>query len=233
MKEKKILITSGGCLEKWDQVRGHTNLSTGRMGRLLAEEALKVGASVIYLHGYFAEKPETADNLSSYSFEGIIDLQDKMKQIITSEKIDIVIMAAAGSDWIVDKIVDRDGNIMNEIGKLSSEMPPVIHFKKAPKVLAQIKQWDPNVVLAGFKLESGVNQQELVNRAQARMKGSQADFMVANASDALYTYETNHYIISKDGDVQVCNDKAETAKILIDKIATIHSEREQLLIHHS
>ncbi|CAG9614583.1 Coenzyme A biosynthesis bifunctional protein CoaBC [Bacillus rhizoplanae] len=233
MKEKKVLITSGGCLEKWDQVRGHTNLSTGRMGKLLAEEALNTGASVIYLHGYFAEKPEANDNLSSYSFEGIVDLQDKMKQIITSEKIDIVIMAAAGSDWIVDKIVDRNGNVMNEIGKLSSDMPPVIHFKKAPKVLAQIKQWDPNVVLAGFKLESGVNQKELVNRAQARMKGSQADFMVANASDALYTYETNHYIISKDGDVQVCNDKASTAKILIDKIATIHSEGEQLLVHYS
>ncbi|MED2729884.1 phosphopantothenoylcysteine decarboxylase, partial [Bacillus thuringiensis] len=24
MKGKKVLITSGGCLEKWDQVRGHT-----------------------------------------------------------------------------------------------------------------------------------------------------------------------------------------------------------------
>ena len=233
MKEKKVLITSGGCLEKWDQVRGHTNLSTGRMGRLLAEEALNAGASVIYLHGYFAEKPEADDSLSSYSFEGIVDLQDKMKQIITSEKIDIVIMAAAGSDWIVDKIVDQDGNVMNEIGKLSSDMPPVIHFKKAPKVLAQIKQWDPNVVLAGFKLESGVNQQELINRAQARMQGSQADFMVANASDALYSYETNHYIISKDGDVQVCNDKAATAKNLIDKIAMVHSEEEKLLVPHS
>ena len=26
MKGKKVLITSGGCLEKWDQVRGHTNM---------------------------------------------------------------------------------------------------------------------------------------------------------------------------------------------------------------
>ncbi|HDX9577915.1 TPA: hypothetical protein ROX88_001424 [Bacillus pseudomycoides] len=229
MKDKKVLITSGGCLEKWDEVRGHTNLSTGRMGKLLAEEALKTGASVIYLHGYFAEKPEATHNLSSHSFEGIIDLQEKMKQIITSEKVDIVIMAAAGSDWVVDKIVDQEGNVMDQFGKLSSDMLPVIHFKKAPKVLPQIKQWDPAVVVVGFKLESGISQEELIARAQIRMEGAQADFMVANASNALYTSETNHYIISKDGEVQVCLDKENTARNLISKLAMIDSEEEQVV----
>ncbi|MDC2864245.1 phosphopantothenoylcysteine decarboxylase domain-containing protein [Bacillus sp. BP-3] len=231
MKGKKVLITSGGCLEKWDEVRGHTNLSTGRMGRFLAEEALKAGASVIYLHGYFAEKPEEANNLSSHCFEGIIDLQDKMKQIITREKVDIVIMAAAGSDWVVDKIVDQEGNVMDKLGKLSSDIPPIIHFKKAPKVLAQIKQWDPGVMLVGFKLESGISQQELITRAQIRMEGAQADFMVANASNALYTFETNHYIITRDGEVQVCPGKANTARSLISKLAMIDSEKEQVVIH--
>lgn len=231
MKGKKVLITSGGCLEKWDEVRGHTNLSTGRMGKLLAEEALKSGASVIYLHGYFAEKPKETHNLSSHSFEGIIDLQDKMKQIITSEKVDIVIMAAAGSDWIIDKIVDQEGNVMDESGKLSSDIPPVIHFKKAPKVLAQIKQWDPGVVLVGFKLESGISQRELITRAQIRMEGAQADFMVANASHALYTSETSHFIISKDSEVQVCPGKVNTANSLISKLAMIHYEEEKVVFH--
>lgn len=38
MKGKKVLITSGGCLEKWDQVRGHTNMAKGTIGRIIAEE---------------------------------------------------------------------------------------------------------------------------------------------------------------------------------------------------
>ena len=42
MKGKKILITSGGCLEKWDQVRGHTNLAKGTIGKILAEEAMSI-----------------------------------------------------------------------------------------------------------------------------------------------------------------------------------------------
>lgn len=40
MKGKKVLITSGGCLEKWDQVRGHTNMAKGTIGRIIAEELI-------------------------------------------------------------------------------------------------------------------------------------------------------------------------------------------------
>lgn len=93
MQEKKVLITSGGRLEKWDQVRGHTNLAKGTIGRIIAEELMTKGAHVIYLHGYFAEKPMDVNNqLELHPFEGIIDLQDKMKSIITHEKVDAVIM---------------------------------------------------------------------------------------------------------------------------------------------
>ena len=87
MKGKKVLITSGGCLEKWDQVRGHTNMAKGTIGRIIAEELISKGAHVIYLHGYFAEKPNDINNqLELHPFEGIIDLRDKMKSIITHEK---------------------------------------------------------------------------------------------------------------------------------------------------
>lgn len=44
MKGKKVLITSGGCLEKWDQVRGHTNMAKGTIGRIIAEELISKGA---------------------------------------------------------------------------------------------------------------------------------------------------------------------------------------------
>ena len=55
MKGKKVLITSGGCLEKWDQVRGHTNMAKGTIGRIIAEELLAKGAHVIYLRLFCGE----------------------------------------------------------------------------------------------------------------------------------------------------------------------------------
>lgn len=103
---KKVLITSGGTLEKWDNVRGHTNLSKGAMGSFLAEAALAAGAEVIYLHGYFAKLPENASKMQLVVFEGIEDLGSKIQSIVQKEFVDFVIMAAAGSDWIIDKVYD-------------------------------------------------------------------------------------------------------------------------------
>ena len=61
-------------------------MAKGTIGRIIAEELISK-AHVIYLHGYFAEKPNDINNqLELHPFEGIVDLQDKMKSIITHEK---------------------------------------------------------------------------------------------------------------------------------------------------
>ena len=81
-------------------------MAKGTIGRIIAEELISKGAHVIYLHGYFAEKPNDINNqLELHPFEGIVDLQDKMKSIITHEKVDAVIMAAAGSDGLWTRFV--------------------------------------------------------------------------------------------------------------------------------
>ncbi|AJI25731.1 hypothetical protein H8R29_29195 (plasmid) [Priestia megaterium] len=220
MLGKNILITSGGCIEKWDEVRGHTNLAKGKIGKMIAEEALAEGATVTYLHGYFAERPcdKDSESLKLESFEGIVDLQDKMKAIILSEKIDAVIMTAAGSDWIVDKMLDKEGNLIPQNGKISSDNPPVIHFKKAPKVLKQIKEWNPHLMLVGFKLESNVDKETLIERAKIRMGTSKASLMVANTSDSLHVNSATHYIINQDNDIYQCANKKETANMIIQAL---------------
>ncbi len=141
MKGKKVLITSGGCLEKWDQVRGHTNMAKGTIGRIIAEELISKGAYVIYLHGYFAEKPNDINNqLELHPFEGIVDLQDKMKSIITHEKSMRLLWQRLDLIGLWTRFVDQEGNVLDMNGKISSDIAPIIHFQKAPKVLKQIKR---------------------------------------------------------------------------------------------
>lgn len=214
MQGKTVLITSGGTLEKWDNVRGHTNLSKGIMGCYLAEEALKQGANVIYMHGYFAKLPVNAAQMTLVGFEGIEDLGAKLKYAVQQQGVDIVIMAAAGSDWLVDKVFDQSGNEMTEQGKMPSDEPPIIHFKKAPKILAQIKTWQPAVTLVGFKLEATTEVAELVARATKRMQSSQASFMVANSSKSLYGEHEPHWIIDAAGEVVKASGKEEAAVAL-------------------
>ena len=47
MKGKKVLITSGGCLEKWDHTR-HTNMAKGTIGRIIAEELISKRSCYIF-----------------------------------------------------------------------------------------------------------------------------------------------------------------------------------------
>ncbi|PYF06866.1 DNA/pantothenate metabolism flavoprotein [Ureibacillus chungkukjangi] len=213
---KKVLITSGGTLEKWDNVRGHTNLSKGAMGCFLAEAALAAGAEVIYLHGYFAKLPENASKMQLVVFEGIEDLGSKIQSIVQKEFVDFVIMAAAGSDWIIDKVYDTQGNLMEEKGKMPSDEPPIIHFKKAPKVLGQIKGWSPDTTLIGFKLEATDDIDYLISRAKLRMDSAKAEFMVANSSKSLYGMDEPHFIVSKNGEIVQVEGKEKTANMLVE-----------------
>jgi phosphopantothenoylcysteine synthetase/decarboxylase len=215
LQGKKILITSGGTVEKWDEVRGHTNLAKGTMGTFLAEEALRNGAEVIYLHGYFAQTPAPHPQMRTESFMGIEDLSDKIETFVTGEHVDAVIMTAAISDWVVEKMLDQEGNLIGENGKISSDNPPVVYFKKAPKVITRIKNWAPETLLVGFKLEHTDDPDYLLQRAHVRMETWRADYTVANASASLHTSQTNHYIVSKAGDVEVCGSKQETAVALL------------------
>ena len=83
-------------------------------------------------------------------FEGLYDLGEKIKNIVQSEHIVIVIMGAAGSDWVVDKVLDQREYPLLEAGKMPSDEPPIIHFKKAPKILSQIKKGIQTYYLSGL-----------------------------------------------------------------------------------
>lgn len=218
---KTVLITSGGTLEKWDRVRGHTNLSKGSMGCYLAEAALAAGANVLYMHGYFAQLPTNHDKMRTVQFEGIEDLGNKVRHAVQEQKVDIVIMAAAGSDWVIDKVYDQSGNLMEEAGKMPSDEPPIIHFKKAPKILGQIKDWQPDVTLVGFKLEATNDVDFLLARARLRMDSAHAQFMVANSSQSLYGGDEPHWIVPVEGQPIKVMGKEETAKALMQCLQKI------------
>ncbi|ATP39726.1 hypothetical protein CSE16_06490 [Solibacillus sp. R5-41] len=220
LKGKTVLITSGGTFEKWDNVRGHTNLSKGTMGCYLAEAAYEKGAQVIYMHGYFAQLPENHREMHLVRFEGIEDLGDQLKTIVEQQHVDYVIMAVAGSDWLIDKVFDQAGNELTEKGKMPSDEPPIIHFKKAPKILAEIKNWSPKTTLIGFKLEATEDEAFLIERAKLRMDSAQADFMVANSSKSLYGGMEPHIIVHKSGEIIRTNGKQQTALALIERILT-------------
>lgn len=125
-----ILITAGGTTERIDNVRTITNSSTGRLGAAIAEAF--AGAAplpvekIYYLCGLNAviPTPAPAHNTIIIRIGSVNELIEKLSEILTTQKIDVVIHSMAVSDYTVDGLTTK-GNMADSIAKYikDSEQP--------------------------------------------------------------------------------------------------------------
>ncbi|MDR3294246.1 MAG: phosphopantothenate--cysteine ligase [Clostridiales Family XIII bacterium] len=112
---KNILITAGGTSERIDNVRSVTNMSTGKLGRCIAEDFARRGQTrkIWYLCGKQAALPHT-DKAEILPVESTADLADAVTRLCARETIDVVVHAMAVSDYAV-RAVSSAGVIAEEI----------------------------------------------------------------------------------------------------------------------
>ena len=169
LKNKKILITAGPPVERIDPVRAITNHSSGKTGVTLAAELISAGAKVTFVYGPGKEKPpkgaKIVNVLSSKEMELAVKLELK-------KKFDIVIMAAAVADYVP---IIQSKNKMK-----SSKSSITISLKKTPKIIDQIKKYQKNVLLVGFKAETNLTKNQLIKSAEKKLNESSADMIIAN-----------------------------------------------------
>ncbi len=169
LKNKKILITAGPTVEQIDPIRAITNYSSGKTGVSLAVELISAGAKVTFVYGPGKEKPPKGAKIINVSSSKEMHLAVKLE---LKKKFDIVIMAAAVADYI-PTIQSK-----NKIKSLKSNM--TISLKKAPKIIDQIKKYQKNVLLVGFKAETNLTKNQLVKSAKRKLKESSADMIIVN-----------------------------------------------------
>ena len=201
LKKRKILIIGGGSSEEIDDVRVITNKSTGKMAKHLAETAFCMGAKVELWMGNATE--EVGEWIKQESFSSTDDLNKKIKKL---GKYDIILIPAALSDFIPTKIK----------GKISSQKIPEIKLKKAKKSIESIREKHIGLLCA-FKLESGLKDNELLEKGEKLLKNS--DFVIANHSEVLGNEKTKLAIITKKENIWVEDTKANASKIILEKIA--------------
>jgi len=231
----RILITSGGTKVAIDPVRSITNKSTGRFGAALAKAALSAGAEVIYLTSKDGKTPfslqmdcvnanhqdkdleevkklyefnrKFGKNYSEYRFQYFTEYAEMLKNLIEKLTPDIVIVAAAVSDYLVSSYSSD---------KIRSNIELNIPLEKAPKIINQIKQWSPNVFLVGFKLLIDASDVELVNAAMKTMRQSHADIVVGNNLASLERGEHEILIVEKTGEFKKL--KQQLAEHIIQRV---------------
>ena len=169
LRGKKVLITAGPTIEYIDPVRVITNQSTGKTGVLLASDLVSAGAKVTFIYGPGKELPPKGVKL--IRIETSQEMFDAVKKEM-KQKFDIVILAAAVSDYMSEK--SSSTKIKSDQGKI------IIKLKRAPKIIDQIKKIQKDIFLVGFKAETNISKEKLVSEARKKLEESNANFIIAN-----------------------------------------------------
>jgi len=197
----KILLTSGGTKVPIDRVRSITNMSRGTFGAKIARQIFLCGdpnTRLTYLGAaefrtpfstqinFAQEEFAPAFMRGAHLYEEYLRCQDRyfeqtyktfeQYQVALSDLLqlggfDVVILAAAVSDYLVANQVD---------GKIRSSEEWNIELEPAPKLIKIIKEICPKTHLVGFKLLVDSTKAQLIEAAKKSIVENGCSFVVAN-----------------------------------------------------
>ena len=138
--KKNIIVTAGPTNERIDSVMKITNMSTGKLGAIVADELLQEESlgTLFYLSPKLAVKPKTeSKKLKLVQIESTIDLLNAIKKIITENKIYGMAHSSAVGDYYGEYTITGE-QLAEEIAeKLFNQILPKEELER--KVLSIIE----------------------------------------------------------------------------------------------
>ncbi|MBN2724267.1 MAG: bifunctional phosphopantothenoylcysteine decarboxylase/phosphopantothenate--cysteine ligase CoaBC [Deltaproteobacteria bacterium] len=206
MNGLKILITAGATREYFDPARFLSNPSSGRMGAAMAFSAKKLGGDVTVFKG-FMEVPLPSD----CRIEDFVSADDLYKKVIGSfHEYDIVVMAAAVSDWTFsEKFQEKQKKSKTDSRELQFNM------KRTMDILQSISEnrIEKPRFIVGFAAETATGD-ELIRLGQEKLEKKRCDLIIANdvsgISGAFRSTENEVVMIWPDGTAAVLEKASKT-----------------------
>ncbi|MDA9951275.1 hypothetical protein N9D31_01745 [Oligoflexaceae bacterium] len=169
--ESKVMLTTGGTRAAIDDVRYVGNRSTGRLGRLIAEELYRNGVETFVVQGPAEFTPQVSTLL--IKIESVHEMLSACQKIADEQKISAGVFAAAVSDF--EPTQATRGKIRSSEENLSIEM------KSTPKVIAHFAK--AKFLKVGFKLEPTDKDFAQIYKSYQKKYGLSA--MLLNSLDGL------------------------------------------------
>lgn len=208
-----ILVTTGNTQTPIDQVRCITNIFTGRTGARIALTAHQRGHTVTLLTSHPQVVAELEPNFQPnapkwtvHPYRTFDDLHALMAKEIGSGKYDVLIHSAAVSDYTLagTYAVASSGKYDNnnkgwpksaafmEVsgGKLKSSYSELwLRMVPTIKLADQVREpWGFVGMFVKFKLEVGIDRNQLQRIAEQSREQSDADLIVANTLEGKNTF---------------------------------------------
>jgi phosphopantothenoylcysteine decarboxylase/phosphopantothenate--cysteine ligase len=176
-----VMVTSGGTREAIDGVRSIMNTSTGRTGSAIAEQLVKKGYHVTFVHAEDSAEPANKKDLRELSFVSFKDLQECLREELSQRHYDVVVHAAAVGDFSLESI-ESQGKILPPGRKIEAPGEVQLHLTKNAKLVDELKTLskNPKLKVIAFKLTNGANSVEREAAIRDLAQHSHADFIVHN-----------------------------------------------------
>jgi len=133
---------------------------------------------------------------------------------------------SSGVPWLLKDTVANailNAPSVREGGKISSDLNDVlVVLERAPKIISLYRGLAPNAVLVGFKLLSGVSEEELIRVGHALLKKNDCDYVLANDSKYLSAGEHIGHLIGRDGNHTTYDGKDAIADAILSAIKTAY-----------
>lgn len=199
-----VIITAGGTREPIDDVRYVGNFSGGKLGHTLAETYAELGHHVLLLAP--TSVVERFGRIPHVQHESFCSAADLEKKLLSAPCAQLVLHAAAVADYTP---VRAEGKISSDKQEL------VIRMKRTGKILPKLREhFGPDTTIAGFKLLSGVAEDELIDVAARQIETCQTDLCIANDLQEIGSTRRLH-IVSPDGSYQTVQGSTEDVAIEI------------------
>jgi phosphopantothenoylcysteine decarboxylase/phosphopantothenate--cysteine ligase len=211
LKNKRLLITSGGTIEMIDDIRGITNLSSGNMGTAIANTAESMGATVTLIS---STQQIFSENINVIHTSDAHSMHHAVLEHINNQ--DIFISVAAVSDYKPKEIFK--GKLKKDNSDMTLRLTPTID------ILKEIGLSKNKIFKVGFAAES----ENLIENAQKKLKEKNLDLIVANLiHESMGLEDTKISIIDKNNVIDVPkSNKIVAAKAILKEIAhRIHSDK--------
>jgi len=188
----KVLITSGATREPIDSVRYISNFSTGKTASLIAQHFVEKNWEVLYCHGTGAVLASHTTNKEFSSFENLNRL---LEENLSSKNFDLVIHAAAVSDYSLESIFADGQELKPSMSKISRPEKLMLQLKKNFKILNRLKSYSKNkdIGVIGFKLTTSNNPQEQLQAVQKVFSGGDVDLVVHNDWQEIQKSKEHHF----------------------------------------
>jgi phosphopantothenoylcysteine decarboxylase/phosphopantothenate--cysteine ligase len=177
-----VLITAGATREYIDGIRFISNISTGNTASTIADYLLDNNYKVTYIHGVNTMKPD--GDSTNIEFGNFNNLKEQIQSLLASTQFDVIINAAAISDYTVDEIKESGTKLLaSQNAKIDSGLEHLtINLKPTSKIVDMLKSisLNKNVILFAFKFSGYDIFDNSIKQVQQLFNHSNADYIVLN-----------------------------------------------------